>query len=140
MARSLWLVFSFCLIIMPSLFYVGDKSDKGRYHILCYSHILCGLKIEQEWTRNSYNLPEEVLQILPSDPFKQLNMARKITSIALSLYPRILVVHSLRQTCRQGLSSPASNPRSTPSTLSSPKSSISSPKPTSIRSNLTRPW
>ncbi|XP_010524523.1 PREDICTED: uncharacterized protein At4g15545-like [Tarenaya hassleriana] len=29
-------------------------------------------------------LPEELLQILPSDPFEQLDMARKITSIALS--------------------------------------------------------
>ena len=72
------------LIIMPSLFYVGDKANKGRYHILCYSFIICGLKIEKEQTRNSYNLPEEVLQILPFNPFEQLDMARKITSIALS--------------------------------------------------------
>ena len=77
-------MFSFYLIIMLSLFYVGDKVDKGRYHILCYSLILCGLKIEQERTRNSYNQPEEVLQILPPNPFEQLNMACKITSIALS--------------------------------------------------------
>ncbi|KAL1220579.1 hypothetical protein V5N11_003287 [Cardamine amara subsp. amara] len=32
----------------------------------------------------SFDLPEEVLQVLPSDPFEQLDVARKITSIALS--------------------------------------------------------
>ncbi|XP_010548899.1 PREDICTED: uncharacterized protein At4g15545 [Tarenaya hassleriana] len=32
----------------------------------------------------TFELPEEVLQILPSDPFEQLDVARKITSIALS--------------------------------------------------------
>ncbi|CAN8231977.1 unnamed protein product [Cochlearia groenlandica] len=32
----------------------------------------------------SFDLPEEVLKILPSDPFEQLDVARKITSIALS--------------------------------------------------------
>ncbi|CAL1411636.1 unnamed protein product [Linum trigynum] len=31
----------------------------------------------------SFDLPEEVLQVLPSDPFEQLDVARKITSIAL---------------------------------------------------------
>ncbi|KAF4355447.1 hypothetical protein CsatB_022105 [Cannabis sativa] len=31
-----------------------------------------------------FDLPEEVLQLLPSDPFEQLDVARKITSIALS--------------------------------------------------------
>lgn len=31
-----------------------------------------------------FDLPEEVLQVLPSDPFAQLDIARKITSIALS--------------------------------------------------------
>lgn len=31
-----------------------------------------------------FDLPEEVLEILPSDPFEQLDVARKITSIALS--------------------------------------------------------
>ncbi|PIM98851.1 hypothetical protein CDL12_28665 [Handroanthus impetiginosus] len=30
------------------------------------------------------DLPEELLQVLPSDPFEQLDVARKITSIALS--------------------------------------------------------
>ncbi|CAA7040768.1 unnamed protein product [Microthlaspi erraticum] len=32
----------------------------------------------------SFDLPAEVLQVLPSDPFEQLDVARKITSIALS--------------------------------------------------------
>ncbi|XP_047338202.1 uncharacterized protein At4g15545 isoform X2 [Impatiens glandulifera] len=32
----------------------------------------------------NFELPEEVLEILPSDPFEQLDIARKITSIALS--------------------------------------------------------
>lgn len=32
----------------------------------------------------NFDLPEEVLQVLPSDPFEQLDVARKITSIALS--------------------------------------------------------
>ncbi|KAL8515458.1 hypothetical protein ACS0TY_014232 [Phlomoides rotata] len=31
-----------------------------------------------------FDLPEELLQVLPSDPFEQLDVARKITSIALS--------------------------------------------------------
>lgn len=33
---------------------------------------------------SNFDLPHEVLQILPSDPFEQLDVARKITSIALS--------------------------------------------------------
>lgn len=32
----------------------------------------------------NFDLPEEVLEVLPSDPFEQLDVARKITSIALS--------------------------------------------------------
>ncbi|CAK9161915.1 unnamed protein product [Ilex paraguariensis] len=32
----------------------------------------------------NFDLPEDVLEILPSDPFEQLDVARKITSIALS--------------------------------------------------------
>ncbi|XP_010440287.1 PREDICTED: uncharacterized protein At4g15545 [Camelina sativa] len=32
----------------------------------------------------NFDLPDEVLQVLPSDPFEQLDVARKITSIALS--------------------------------------------------------
>lgn len=33
---------------------------------------------------SKFDLPEEVVQVLPSDPFEQLDVARKITSIALS--------------------------------------------------------
>ncbi|KAK4266457.1 hypothetical protein QN277_027376 [Acacia crassicarpa] len=33
---------------------------------------------------SNFDLPEEVLRALPSDPFEQLDVARKITSIALS--------------------------------------------------------
>ncbi|XP_034895764.2 LOW QUALITY PROTEIN: uncharacterized protein At4g15545, partial [Populus alba] len=33
---------------------------------------------------SAFDLPEDVLQVLPSDPFQQLDVARKITSIALS--------------------------------------------------------
>lgn len=32
----------------------------------------------------TFDLPEEVLEVLPSDPFEQLDVARKITSIALA--------------------------------------------------------
>ncbi|XP_047175593.1 uncharacterized protein At4g15545-like isoform X1 [Vigna umbellata] len=32
----------------------------------------------------NFDLPEEMMQVLPSDPFQQLDVARKITSIALS--------------------------------------------------------
>lgn len=32
----------------------------------------------------NFDLPEDVLRVLPSDPFDQLDVARKITSIALS--------------------------------------------------------
>ncbi|XP_021728836.1 uncharacterized protein At4g15545-like [Chenopodium quinoa] len=35
-------------------------------------------------TTNDFDLPDEVLQALPSDPFAQLDVARKITSIALT--------------------------------------------------------
>lgn len=31
-----------------------------------------------------FDLPEELLEVLPLDPFEQLDVARKITSIALS--------------------------------------------------------
>ncbi|XP_027192396.2 uncharacterized protein At4g15545-like [Cicer arietinum] len=32
---------------------------------------------------SKFGLPEDVIQVLPSDPFEQLDLARKITSIAL---------------------------------------------------------
>lgn len=39
---------------------------------------------EEESGVANFGLPEEVLGVLPSDPFEQLDVARKITSIALS--------------------------------------------------------
>ena len=33
---------------------------------------------------SNFELPEEVLQVLPPDPFEQLDVARRITSLALS--------------------------------------------------------
>ncbi|XP_028759895.1 uncharacterized protein At4g15545 [Neltuma alba] len=39
---------------------------------------------EPESGVSNFDLPEEVLQALPTDPFEQLDVARKITSIALS--------------------------------------------------------
>lgn len=39
---------------------------------------------EEESGVANFGLPDEVLQVLPSDPFDQLDVARKITSIALS--------------------------------------------------------
>lgn len=40
--------------------------------------------LEAESSGSNLNIPEELLQVLPSDPFEQLDVARKITSIALS--------------------------------------------------------
>ncbi|XP_044500783.1 uncharacterized protein At4g15545 isoform X2 [Mangifera indica] len=37
----------------------------------------------EESSGSTFDLPEEVLQLLPSDPFEQLDIARKITSLAL---------------------------------------------------------
>ncbi|KAH9619612.1 hypothetical protein KSS87_004135 [Heliosperma pusillum] len=39
---------------------------------------------------NEFELPDEVIRVLPSDPFAQLDVARKITSIALSTRVSIL--------------------------------------------------
>ncbi|MCD7446299.1 hypothetical protein HAX54_000109 [Datura stramonium] len=49
-----------------------------------------------------FDLPEEVLDILPSDPFEQLDLARKITSIALST--RISALESEAAALRRQLS------------------------------------
>lgn len=38
----------------------------------------------KESAASNFDLPQDVLEILPSDPFEQLDVARKITSIALS--------------------------------------------------------
>lgn len=39
---------------------------------------------EVEQPQLDFGLPESVLEVLPSDPFEQLDVARKITSIALA--------------------------------------------------------
>ncbi|KAK4379935.1 hypothetical protein RND71_001797 [Anisodus tanguticus] len=49
-----------------------------------------------------FDLPEEVLEVLPSDPFEQLDVARKITSIALST--RISALESEAAALRRQLS------------------------------------
>ncbi|KAI4345518.1 hypothetical protein L6164_012633 [Bauhinia variegata] len=40
--------------------------------------------LAKESVASAFDLPEELLQVLPSDPFEQLDVARKITSIALA--------------------------------------------------------
>lgn len=40
--------------------------------------------LAKESGSSNFGLPEEVLEVLPSDPFEQLDVARKITSVALS--------------------------------------------------------
>lgn len=42
----------------------------------------------------NFDLPEDVVQVLPSDPFEQLDVARKITSIALSTRVNALELES----------------------------------------------
>lgn len=49
-----------------------------------------------------FDLPEEVVGVLPSDPFEQLDLARKITSIALST--RISALESEAAALRRHLS------------------------------------
>ena len=64
--------------------------------------------------------PEEVLEVLPPDPFEQLDVARKITSIALSTCVSSLeseafsVTSSPRRTPSSPTFSPASVPRCRP--------------------------
>lgn len=53
-------------------------------------------------SNNEFDLPEEVLQALPSDPFAQLDVARKITSIALST--RVSALESEASALRSELS------------------------------------
>ncbi|KAF2287769.1 hypothetical protein GH714_002646 [Hevea brasiliensis] len=40
--------------------------------------------LTKESSGSTFDLPEEVLQVLPTDPFEQLDVARKITSIAIA--------------------------------------------------------
>ncbi|KAI3690574.1 hypothetical protein L2E82_48685 [Cichorium intybus] len=49
----------------------------------------------------SFDLPQEVLELLPSDPFQQLDVARKITSLALST--RVSALESESSDLRQQL-------------------------------------
>lgn len=49
----------------------------------------------------NFDLPEEVLQALPSDPFEQLDVARKITSIALAT--RVTALESEASSLRANL-------------------------------------
>ncbi|KAL8209886.1 hypothetical protein R6Q57_006618 [Mikania cordata] len=55
--------------------------------------------LAKESATTAFDLPPEVLQVLPSDPFQQLDVARKITSIALSTRVSALELESseLRQ-------------------------------------------
>ncbi|KAL2530411.1 Uncharacterized protein Fot_23012 [Forsythia ovata] len=57
--------------------------------------------LSKESTGMNFDLPEEMLEVLPSDPFEQLDMARKITSIALST--RVSALESERSVLRQQL-------------------------------------
>ncbi|CAI9776844.1 unnamed protein product [Fraxinus pennsylvanica] len=50
---------------------------------------------------SKFDLPEEMLEVLPSDPFEQLDVARKITSIALST--RVSALESEGSVLRQQL-------------------------------------
>lgn len=43
---------------------------------------------------SKFDLPEDVIQVLPSDPFEQLDLARKITSIALTTRVNALELES----------------------------------------------
>lgn len=49
----------------------------------------------------TFDLPQEVLEVLPSDPFEQLDFARKITSIAL--FTRISALESESSVLRDEL-------------------------------------
>ncbi|KAK3440956.1 uncharacterized protein At4g15545-like [Eucalyptus grandis] len=49
----------------------------------------------------TFDLPEEVLEVLPADPFEQLDVARKITSIALST--RVSALEAESSDLRAGL-------------------------------------
>lgn len=54
-----------------------------------------------ESSASSVDLPEELLQLLPSDPYEQLDVARKITSVALST--RVNALQSESSTLRAEL-------------------------------------
>ncbi|XP_022740540.1 uncharacterized protein At4g15545-like isoform X2 [Durio zibethinus] len=50
--------------------------------------------LAKESSGPTFDLPEEVVQILPSDPFEQLDVARKITSMALATRVSLLEAES----------------------------------------------
>ncbi|KAF8387959.1 hypothetical protein HHK36_026625 [Tetracentron sinense] len=56
----------------------------------------------KESAGSNFDLPEEVLEVLPSDPFEQLDVARKITSIALSTRVSALESESSRLRAKLG--------------------------------------
>ena len=60
------------------------------------------MREEEESGVANFGLPEEVLEVLPSDPFEQLDVARKITSIALSM--RVSALESESSALRAQLS------------------------------------
>ncbi|KAG8480970.1 hypothetical protein CXB51_025678 [Gossypium anomalum] len=85
---------------------------------------------------STFDLPEELLQVLPSDPFDQLDVARKITSIALSTRVSLLEAESssLRDKLTEKTNkSPTCVPRSMLSRLLCLKPRISSLRPTKKR-------
>lgn len=57
--------------------------------------------LSKESAGSNFDLPEEMLEVLPSDPFEQLDVARKITSIALST--RVSALESEGSVLRQQL-------------------------------------
>lgn len=57
--------------------------------------------LAKESLPSSFDLPNEVLEVLPSDPFQQLDVARKITSLALST--RVSALESESSDLRQQL-------------------------------------
>lgn len=73
-----------------------DKKDKEKEAVLVLVLVLVQWRRRRnkrystptmlvvESSGANVNLPEELVQVLPSDPFEQLDVARKITSIALS--------------------------------------------------------
>lgn len=49
---------------------------------------------ESDGSSSTFDLPDEILRVLPSDPFQQLDVARKLTSVALSTRISLLEAES----------------------------------------------
>jgi len=75
--------------------------------------------------RQDFRLPAELVAVLPSDPFAQLDVARKITSIALSSR----LGHLEAEAARLRASSPSATPRPRTSASASSSSTPRSPSP-----------